>query len=148
MQCVALTAFYAFATAAVPVSRDELLRTRDYMITRGPDAAGEWLSPDSRIGLGHRRLAIIDLSPAGQQPMSRDGRYWIVFNGEIYNYQELREELEQLGMTFHSHSDTEVILALYAQLGVDMLAFAGHVRDRHLGCPERNTPPGARPIRD
>jgi asparagine synthase (glutamine-hydrolysing) len=108
--------------ATVPVSLDELLRTRDYMTTRGPDAAGEWSSPNGRIGLGHRRLAIIDLSPAGQQPMSREGRYWIVFNGEIYNYQELREELEQFGMTFHSHSDTEVILALYAQLGVDMLS--------------------------
>ncbi len=108
--------------AAAPVFPDELLRTRDYMTARGPDAAGEWLSPNGRIGLGHRRLAVIDLSPAGQQPMCWDGRYWIVFNGEIYNYQELREELEKLGMAFHSHSDTEVILALYSQLGVDMLS--------------------------
>lgn len=91
---------------------------------------------DSRVGvaLGHRRLAIVDLSAAGHQPMcSPGGRYWIVYNGEIYNYQELRTELEALGHAFRSHSDTEVLLAAYAQWGQScqdrlngMWAFALH----------------------
>ncbi len=105
------------------VSRAELLRTRDYLTSRGPDGCGEWISNAGEIGLGHRRLAIIDLSPAGAQPMSwGDGRYQIVFNGEIYNYRELSQELQKDGVIFHSHSDTEVILALYAREGSAMLA--------------------------
>lgn len=76
-----------------------------------------------RIGLGHRRLSILDLSPLGHQPMcTPDGRYWIVFNGEVYNYLELRVELEKLGHTFISRTDTEVILAAYAQWGDSCLA--------------------------
>lgn len=86
------------------------------IIHRGPDAGGEFL--DEFIGLAHRRLSIIDLSPLGNQPMfSLDGRYVIVFNGEIYNFQELRTELEMKGCTFKSRTDTEVILALYALEG-------------------------------
>ncbi len=109
-------------TGSEAISHDELLRTRDYMSLRGPDACGAWFSASGEIGLGHRRLAIIDLSPAGEQPMSREnGRYQIVFNGEIYNYRELRAELERAGVQFQSHSDTEVILALYAREGVTML---------------------------
>ncbi len=108
---------------AAPIDHAELRRVRDHMAQRGPDAVGEWIAPDGVIGLGHRRLAIIDLSPDGHQPMSwADGRYWIVFNGEIYNYRELRVELERAGVTFRSHSDTEVILALYAREGVAMLS--------------------------
>jgi asparagine synthase (glutamine-hydrolysing) len=91
------------------------------MASRGPDGLGEWLAPDGRVGLGHRRLAIIDLSQAGAQPMSSDGRYWIVFNGEIYNYRELRAELSA-HHDFRSQSDTEAILALFAREGVDGLA--------------------------
>jgi asparagine synthase (glutamine-hydrolysing) len=105
-----------------PVDRAELIRTRDRMASRGPDAVGEWIAPDSSVGLGHRRLSIIDLSPAGTQPMSwASGRYRIVFNGEIYNYRELREELLRDGVEFRSHSDTEVVLALYAREGASML---------------------------
>jgi asparagine synthase (glutamine-hydrolysing) len=99
---------------------------------RGPDDAGIWQSPDRSIVLGHRRLAIIDLSPLGRNPMSWDGgRLWITFNGEIYNFLELRQELEAAGHLFRSHSDTEVMLAAYDQWGlqcverfVGMFAFA------------------------
>lgn len=96
---------------------------RDTLIHRGPDDAGEWWSDCMRVGLAHRRLAIIDLSPLGHQPMHRpEAGLSVVFNGEIYNYAELRRELEQLGHGFSSHSDTEVLLAAYAQWGSDCLA--------------------------
>ncbi len=95
---------------------------RERMLARGPDGAGLWIADQRRIGLAHRRLAIIDLSPLGAQPMaSEDGRFHIVFNGEIYNYPALRDELAGRGYRFRSHSDTEVLLALYATLGVAML---------------------------
>jgi asparagine synthase (glutamine-hydrolysing) len=110
----------ALRTDSAAVSADELRRTRDSMQSRGPDGCGEWLSSDGRAGLGHRRLAIIDLSDAGSQPMSWSaGRYWIVFNGEIYNYRELRAELPDA--PFRSQSDTETILALFARDGVQGL---------------------------
>jgi asparagine synthase (glutamine-hydrolysing) len=80
---------------------------------RGPDDSGVYISPDQNIGLGHRRLSIIDLSPLGHQPMRYLDRYEIVFNGEIYNFQEKRETLQKEGYTFQSQSDTEVIMALY-----------------------------------
>jgi asparagine synthase (glutamine-hydrolysing) len=97
----------------------ELLRAmRDTMAHRGPDDAGEWYSQDFRVGLGHRRLAIIDLSSAGHQPMLDDtGKLAIVFNGEIYNFQELRKDLGANGFKFRSNSDTEVILAAYREWG-------------------------------
>lgn len=104
------------------VDREELLRTRDAMQPRGPDAAGEWISADGRVGFGHRRLSIIDVSERGNQPMlSADGRYAIVFNGEIYNYRELKRELEVAGEQFRSDSDTEVLLALFARQRERML---------------------------
>jgi len=95
----------------------------DAIAHRGPDDAGEWWSDDSRVGLAHRRLAIVDLSSAGHQPM-RDplGGTTIVFNGEIYNFLDLQRQLAELGHTFRSHSDTEVILAAYRQWGVECLA--------------------------
>lgn len=94
---------------------------------RGPDGFGIEHWPDSRVWLGHRRLAIIDLSDQARQPLSyANGRYWITYNGEIYNYLELREELKHLGHRFVSNSDTEVILAAYAQWGADcQLRFNG-----------------------
>lgn len=86
---------------------------------RGPDDRGTWLG-DSGIGLGHTRLSILDLSPLGHQPMiSPDGRYVIVFNGEIYNYAEIRKELSARGHTFSGSSDTEVILNAYSEWGSD-----------------------------
>ena len=87
---------------------------------RGPDDEGLFLAPDGRAGLVNTRLSILDLSTAGHQPMmSTDGRYHIVFNGEIYNFMALREELERAGETFISRSDTEVILKMYARYGPD-----------------------------
>lgn len=104
------------------VDRDEMLRSRDYMTARGPDAQGEWLASDERIGFGHRRLSIIDLSNAGSQPMSSvDGSLVVTFNGEIYNYRELRSDLIARGHVFRSHSDTEVLLHLYAEKGGAMV---------------------------
>ena len=115
-----INGIFAYAPAAPPVDRDELLVTRECMRTRGPDAADVWISNDDRVGLGHRRLSIIDLSPAGAQPMQRGERV-LIFNGEIYNYQELRARLEAKGRTFTSHSDTEVLLVLFDELGEAML---------------------------
>jgi asparagine synthase (glutamine-hydrolysing) len=95
---------------------------RDTMSHRGPDDFGEWYSPDFRVGLAHRRLAIIDLSPLGHQPMHDvSGNLVIVFNGEIYNFSDLRKYLEENGHTFKSMSDTEVILAAYREWGLDCL---------------------------
>ena len=89
---------------------------------RGPDASGEWHSEDRSVGLGHRRLSIIDLSHAGCQPMSAaGGEIQIVLNGEIYNYRELRKRLESLGHSFRSASDTEVLLEAYREWGTDCL---------------------------
>jgi asparagine synthase (glutamine-hydrolysing) len=105
-----------------PVSRAEVERVRDAMAARGPDGVGLFLSPGGEVGLGHRRLAIIDLSDAGAQPMrSADGRYAIVLNGEIYNHAELRAEREASGERFRSRSDTEVLLSLYAAHGESCL---------------------------
>jgi asparagine synthase (glutamine-hydrolysing) len=117
-----IAGIYAYRESAPPVDSLELLRIRDHMERRGPDGAGLWLSEDGRVGLAHRRLAIIDLSETGAQPMaSADGRYQVTFNGEIYNYRELRRELEGRGFVFRSQSDTEVLLHLYADRGERMV---------------------------
>jgi asparagine synthase (glutamine-hydrolysing) len=104
------------------VDLGELRSTRDRMADRGPDGFGEWISDDGRVGFGHRRLSIIDLSERGAQPLhSVDGRYAITFNGEIYNYRVLREELRTSGWRFHSDTDTEVVIGMYARHGAAML---------------------------
>jgi len=104
------------------VDRSLLVRMRDTMTHRGPDDAGLWQSPNGQLGLAHRRLSIIDLSPAGHQPMAdQTNRINIVFNGEIYNFQDLRLELESRGHIFRSHSDTEVLLEAYRQWGTNCL---------------------------
>ncbi|HUJ14774.1 MAG TPA: asparagine synthase (glutamine-hydrolyzing) [Thermoanaerobaculia bacterium] len=124
-----INAIYAYRDSAPAVDREELVATRECMRSRGPDAASMWISADARVGLGHRRLAIIDLSPGGAQPMCRasaslgaGAENAIVFNGEIYNYRELRRGLEGRGVRFTSQSDTEVLLQLYATRGAEMLA--------------------------
>jgi asparagine synthase (glutamine-hydrolysing) len=99
------------------VSADDIEVMNEKIKHRGPDDGGVYISPDKKIGLGHRRLSIIDLSPLAHQPMNYLDRYWIVFNGEIYNFQEKREMLEKDGYVFNSKSDTEVILALYDKFG-------------------------------
>ena len=117
-----IAGIFAYASRAPDVDRDELLRVRDAMSMRGPDGSGLWMASDSRAALAHRRLAIIDLSPAGAQPMvGADGRFVITFNGEIYNYRELKAELEVAGAVFRSNSDTEVLLHLYQRHGPDMI---------------------------
>jgi asparagine synthase (glutamine-hydrolysing) len=103
-----------------PVEPGEIQCMTDALAHRGPDGDGLYL--DGSLGLGHRRLAILDLSPAGRQPMTcADGRHWITYNGEVYNFLELRAELEGRGYTFRSDSDTEVILAAYDAWGPDCL---------------------------
>src|SRR5215212_1087086 len=90
---------------------------------RGPDDHGVWTDEAAGIGLVHRRLAIVDLSPAGHQPMhSADGRFVISYNGEIYNHLAIRAELEATGHQFRGHSDTEVILESVARYGVGVTA--------------------------
>lgn len=124
------------ASTEVAVARDWLLAGRDAMAHRGPDDKGEYWSTDGRVGLGHRRLSIIDLSSSGHQPMqTSDGHLCIAFNGEIYNFKALRQELEGLGHAFRSSSDTEVILAAYRQWGRSCLSrlhgmFALAIHDR------------------
>src|SRR5690606_23304939 len=98
-----------------------LTRMTDAIRHRGPDDGGVWV--DGPVGLGNRRLAVIDLSPRGHQPMaSADGSLQVVFNGEIYNFRELRAELERDGWPFRSDADTEVLLAAYAKHGPAMVS--------------------------
>ncbi|MDA0699294.1 MAG: asparagine synthase (glutamine-hydrolyzing) [Chloroflexi bacterium] len=115
-----------------PVNVELLARMRDLIAHRGPDDAGSYVAPDGRVGLANRRLSIIDLSAGGHQPLANeDGTVWIAFNGEIYNYRELRPALLARGHVFASQSDTEVIVHLYEEYGADcvqhlrgMFAFA------------------------
>jgi asparagine synthase (glutamine-hydrolysing) len=114
----------AFDNNGVEVRPKLLERMRDAMQHRGPDGAGLWISRDRKIGLGHRRLAIIDVSSVANQPMSNeDESLWIVFNGEIYNHAAIRSELEKTGRYRWKtdHSDTEVILHAFAEWGIACL---------------------------
>ena len=117
-----VTAIFAYHPSSPLVDREELVRIRDSMSTRGPDAMGEWFSSNGRVAVGHRRLSIIDLSDQAAQPMcNADQSVVLSFNGEIYNYGELRAKLEKQGRRFRSSSDTEVILQLYELKGEAML---------------------------
>jgi asparagine synthase (glutamine-hydrolysing) len=111
----------AYAYQAEAIDPDELLRVRDAMQVRGPDGRGLWIGDRGRVGLAHRRLSILDLTEAGAQPMVR-GSLSVVFNGEIYNFRQLRAELQDLGHVFTSHSDTEVLLAMWRQYGPKALS--------------------------
>ena len=126
-------------TDGKPVDEGMLRKMTSVLSHRGPDDEGVYInaqhaaiSSHVNVGLGHRRLSIIDLSAAGRQPMSNEDKsIWIVFNGEIYNFQSLRAELESKGHRFHSHTDTEAIIHLYEEEGIDavkrlvgMFAFA------------------------
>ena len=105
-----------------PVDERTLVRLRDAQAHRGPDDAGTWIDRWKRVGLAHRRLSIIDLTPSGRQPMSTaDGQLHLVFNGEIYNHLELRKTLESRGHRFRSSSDSEVLLHGYREWGAEML---------------------------
>jgi asparagine synthase (glutamine-hydrolysing) len=117
-----IAGIYAYHHAANPLDASELRAIRDHMAARGPDGCGEWIAADGRVGFGHRRLAIIDLSEEAAQPMtSPDGKAVIAFNGEIYNYKALRAGLEGKGRAFRTQSDTEVLLHLYALKGAAMV---------------------------
>lgn len=120
-----------FVDAGARLTSEERLSAIERMTAtlkhRGPDGDGDWLDPETGVALGHRRLSIIDLSPAGHQPMlSVCGRYVLIFNGEVYNYQEIREELDKKsngsdgedGRCWRGHSDTEVMLASFVEWGV------------------------------
>jgi len=101
-----------------PIDERIFLRMRDTLAHRGPDDADTWTSSDGMVALGHRRLAIIDLSKLGRQPLSNeDGTIWLSYNGEIYNFQELRSTLESNGHRFRSHTDSEVIVHAYEEWG-------------------------------
>lgn len=118
-----IAGIHAYLDVAPRVDRGELVRMNERMVARGPDGNGLWVNEEGRIGFGHVRLAIIDLSEGGAQPMhASDGRLTITFNGEIYNYRELRAELQGRGRVFRSESDTEVLLQLYAEYGAAMVS--------------------------
>jgi asparagine synthase (glutamine-hydrolysing) len=118
-----IAAIFSYDSNAPRVDEGELTAIRDHMTARGPDGAGNWFDEKRRVGLGHRRLSIIDLSPSGAQPMLwPERKLAITYNGEIYNYRELRSDLEKKGHTFKSTSDTEVLLHLYAEHGDAMAA--------------------------
>ena len=117
-----IAGIFAYLEVAPALDRGELARMNARMAPRGPDGSGDWFSADRRVGFTHRRLAIIDLSERGAQPMhSADGTLTITFNGEIYNYRALKAELEAKGCSFRSDSDTEVLLQLYADRGPSMV---------------------------
>ena len=117
-----INGIFAYRSSAPSPSLEELVATRGSMRDRGPDGEGSWASAGARCLLGHRRLAIIDLSDRSTQPMAvADGNFIATYNGEIYNYPELRQQLEAQGVRFRTSSDTEVLLHLYAREGAAML---------------------------
>jgi len=110
------------AVSAAPIDPKLIEQMRDHLSHRGPDHGGIWLADDAQVCLGHRRLAIVDLTPEANQPfVSRDGRFVITFNGEIYNFQSLRQELSACGIPFHTRSDTEVLVEAFRYWGKQCL---------------------------
>src|SRR3990167_2437359 len=121
-----------FCSCNEKVDKAILTSMRDALTHRGPDDAGIYIDEENNVGLGHRRLSILDLSSLGHQPMSNEnGSIWITYNGEVYNFKQIRPELEKRGHIFRSKSDTEVIIHAYEEYGLDcvkkfngMIAFA------------------------
>ena len=117
-----IAAVYTYRADGPLVDPRELLQRREAMFPRGPDGAGLWVDEAAKVGLAHRRLAIVDLTENGAQPMATpDGKLRVVFNGEIYNYQDLRDRLKAKGHVFSSNSDTEVLLHAYREYGESMV---------------------------
>ncbi len=119
-----LAALFSYHSDAPKIDQLELKLINDRMVRRGPDGEGYWYSDDGRVGLAHRRLAIIDLSEMAHQPMgltTQNQRYLITYNGEIYNFRALRKDLKAQGYEFVTQSDTEVLLRLYECYGSDMV---------------------------
>jgi asparagine synthase (glutamine-hydrolysing) len=117
-----ISGIYAYHYASNPVDRVEPKQTRCDMAARGPDEMGEWISEDAHVAFGHRRLTVVDLSEAGQQPMvSADGALAVTIEGTIDNDQILRSRLQKEGFSFRTASDAEVLLHLYAQRGEQMV---------------------------
>lgn len=119
-----ITGALVFTNSSFTITEDYITRMRDTMSHRGPDGFGNWVSGDGKVGFGQRRLAIIDLSTAANQPMcNEDGSIWISFNGEIYNHAEIRADLEKIGgHTWKTdHSDTEMVLHAFEEWGIDCL---------------------------
>src|SRR5882762_10619259 len=117
-----IAGLFGYHDDALPIDVGELVDIREAMAVRGPDGSGLWVANDQRVGLAHKRLAIIDLSDAGAQPMkSADGAFVITYNGELYNYRQLRRELIERGHRFATESNTEVLLCLYKDVGEEMV---------------------------
>ncbi len=117
-----ITGVFNYSQPSNLVSETVLKQMTCVIAHRGPDDDGIYISPDQRLGFGFRRLAIIDLSPAGHQPMgNHDGSIWIVFNGEVYNHLDLRKDLEAKGYRYNSRTDTETILYAYQEYGLDFV---------------------------
>jgi asparagine synthase (glutamine-hydrolysing) len=114
---------YLLRPGGAPVEQARLLRARDLMAHRGPDDSGWVERAQGRLALAHRRLSIQDLSRAGHQPMRLGDRdLWMAYNGEVYNFHDLRARLERAGVAFRSRTDTEVVLALYAEMGTEVVS--------------------------
>ncbi|HTB90536.1 MAG TPA: hypothetical protein VK743_21390, partial [Steroidobacteraceae bacterium] len=129
-----------YAGVAGALKLDLLSSMRDTIAHRGPDASGLWSTPDGSVVFGHRRLAILDLSAAGAQPMENSSRTSVVvYNGEIYNHEELRRELAARGARFNGHSDTEVLLAAYDEWGEDCVERLGGMFAFAIYDEKRNT---------
>ncbi|HXG93565.1 MAG TPA: asparagine synthase (glutamine-hydrolyzing) [Blastocatellia bacterium] len=113
---------YEYGASEPTISESLVVRMRDRISHRGPDDAGVFISEDRRVGFGNRRLAVVDLSPAGHAPMpNEDGRVWITFNGEIYNHERLRNGLIEKGHRYRSRTDTESVIHLYEERGLDFV---------------------------
>ncbi len=117
-----ITGIFRYHVQGELVDKDELLRMRESMVNRGPDGYGLWIDSKRHIGLAHRRLAIIDISKNAEQPMmDKNNDIVVCYNGEIYNYLELRSSLKSKGYIFQTDSDTEVLIHLYIEYGMEMV---------------------------